>query len=123
MSDLKRQIFELLKNSGEPLSMQQIISRITDHHFVSIYRSVDVLYKAGVVKQVSSGFKNLFELSDEFVPHHHHASCEICGRSLAIIDPELESLMDRLCRAAGLSPTTHQFELFGICSDCQARQR
>ncbi|MCA9332403.1 transcriptional repressor [Candidatus Saccharibacteria bacterium] len=115
---VRQEIFYLMASENEPLSIQYIASKINNAHFVSIYRSIDALQKAGIVKQVPQGFKNLFELSDMFKPHHHHATCEICSKSIEINNKRIEILMKELTKEAGLIPTKHHFEMYGICNNC-----
>ena len=118
----KKKIFEVLRKSKSPLSVQDLVQLIKGAHFVSVYRSIDALQKAGVVKLVPQGFKNLFELSDDFKPHHHHLSCSRCGYTKEVANKNLEDLMDQLSKQAGFRPTEHHFELFGICQSCQVKE-
>lgn len=113
-------LFSILNNSNRPLSIQELVEKAPNSHFVSVYRSIDALQKAEIVKQVPQGFKNLFELSESYKPHHHHASCEICNKSIAIDDPELENLLTKIATRVGLTPTKHTFELIGICQACMS---
>lgn len=115
---VRKHIFAVLLGASQPLSIQTIVAQLPTAHYVSIYRSVDALHKAGIIKQVPRGFKNTFELSDMFKPHHHHATCESCGKSVEISDKRLEDLMRLLSVEAGLQPTRHHFELFGVCRLC-----
>jgi len=112
-------IYKVLVAAKGPLTIQEITKQIPDIHFVSVYRSVDALFKAGLIKQVPRGFKNHFELSDDFKPHHHHATCEICGKSREVEDSVVEKMLQQLTKRAGLEPTKHHFELFGICQQCR----
>ncbi len=114
-SKTRRQIFAFLLKATEPLSIQHIIKAV-DSHFVSVYRSIDVLAKVGVIKRVPIGLKYKYELSDDFKPHHHHATCEKCGRTFTIASASVENVMNEVTRGAGLEPTRHYFEVYGICS-------
>ena len=116
VSKTKRAIFECLSEADEPLSTQKLIKQLTGSHYVSVYRGLDALLKAGVVKQVPIGLKYRYELSDQFKPHHHHVTCEMCGASVPIESPEVEALMERITREAGLNPTRHHFEAYGVCA-------
>lgn len=116
------EICQILSNADRPLTVQEIVTLSSQGHFVSIYRSVDSMHKAGILKQIPSGFKNCFELSDDFKPHHHHATCEICGMSRDVSDGSIEEIMKSLTKKSGLKPTKHHFELFGICTKCQAKE-
>lgn len=119
VTQARRDIFDVLLATTHPLPIQAVANRLEGTvHFVSVYRSIDAMHRAGIVKQVPQGFKNLFELSDLFKPHHHHATCESCGKSVEISEPRLEDLMKQLSLESGLRPTKHHFELFGICQSC-----
>jgi len=123
MSEAKLLIFELLLSMDEPMSAQEIVQRITHVHYVSIYRTLDALRKAGVVVQVPRGFKILFELSDLFNPHHHHISCEECGRLSGINDKEIEALIEKISLESGYKSTKHHLELYGLCEKCRAQSK
>ena len=113
---LRRQIFNFLAESNEPQSIQKIIQAVDDSHFVSVYRSLDALTRIGVLKRVPIGLKYKYELSESFKPHHHHVTCEQCGMSISIESSEVEDLMERITLEAGLRPTKHHFEAYGVCS-------
>lgn len=117
---VRKSIFEVLYFSKTPLSIQSLVDQIDSAHFVSIYRSVDLLHKAGVLKMVPQGFKNHFELSDLFKPHHHHITCKECNKSIEVHDQRIEKLMNQLTTEAGLIPTEHHFEIYGICRKCDS---
>jgi Fe2+ or Zn2+ uptake regulation protein len=116
---VRLRIFSTLLSSTHALTIQEIVQFIPEVHFVSIYRSVEALQKAEIIKQVPQGFTNRFELSDLFRPHHHHATCEICGKTQEVDDAKIETLLQQLSVEAGLSPTKHHIELYGVCASCQ----
>lgn len=119
VTDARQELFEFLSKTQQPVTAAEITKNLQgSQHFVSVYRNIDALLKAGVVKQVPQGFKNRYELSDLFKPHHHHVTCESCGNSVSVEDPRVESLMKELTKEAGLMPTKHHFELYGICKNC-----
>ncbi len=113
-------VYIVLHDADAPLSIQQIVDCCTSVHFVSVYRTIEVYLQNGIIKQVPIGFKNKYELSDYFKPHHHHVTCNICGRSTSVNQQSIERLMNTVTRAAGMIPTHHHFEAYGICKTCQA---
>jgi Fur family ferric uptake transcriptional regulator len=118
----RRRIFEVLARADQPLTIQQIAKILAGEvHFTSVYRSVEMLSRARLLREVPRGFKNYYELGEMFRPHHHHATCEHCGRSMTIDDPRIEQLMRELTLRAGLRPTRHNFEMFGVCRECHRR--
>lgn len=115
---VRQALFDVMLESDKPLTIQSLVNQSKGSHFVSIYRSVDAMHRANILKLVPQGFKNAFELSDTFRPHHHHATCEKCGKTVELHEPELEELMISITKKSGLTPTKHHFELFGLCEDC-----
>lgn len=119
VTNVRRRIFSVLYTSSRPLKIQEIIDQIDEGHFVSVYRSMHELQKARLIRQVPHGFDTYYELSDIFQPHHHHATCETCGATIDIHTEEMEQMLKRIYKSAGLQPTKHHLELFGICKNCQ----
>lgn len=119
LTQTRRQVLEVLYRATHPLTITQIAQEVESSHFVSVYRTIDALTKANIIKQVPSGFKQRFELGDVFNQHHHHAVCERCGESIEVHSAHVESLLTTLTEQAGLTPTKHYFEMFGICASCE----
>lgn len=115
----RQSIFSVLFKAERPLQIAEIVKKIPDAHFVSVYRSVDALYGAGLLKQVPYGFKARFELSDKLMPHHHHATCEICGAVSEINDKKIEKIAKELGEDVGFTSTSHHFEVYGVCRGCR----
>ena len=112
-------IFRVLVKAGKPLSIQEIVGLTAkESYFTSIYRSVEIMTRVGVLRSVPRGFKSLYELGETFKLHHHHLTCEKCGQSIEIHDKHLERMMHELTIKAGFTPTKHHFELLGMCQGC-----
>ena len=119
-SKTKEHILQVLLANDHPVSGKDIIdSCCTKIHKSNVYRSLDQLVAVNMIKQVFIGPKISYELSEMYKPHHHHATCESCGTLTSINDSTLEKMLDRATVAAGLKPTKHSFELYGLCKDCQ----
>ena len=116
---LKRQIFSFLQSVNGPQDVNQIVCAIPSPHFVSIYRALDGMTKARILKRSSMKSRTVYELSDQFLPHHHHATCEECGRTSQIKSKMLEVELKRIASEQGLELTRHDFELYGVCQDCR----
>ena len=115
-SKTKLQVFNILSDSNEPLTSVEIVNRTDGSHFVSVYRALDALVKAGVLKIVSIAHKQKYELSDTFYPHHHHVTCEECGLSVSIQHEQIEQMAEDVTRQAGMRPLRHSFEAYGVCN-------
>ena len=75
----RKLVFEALYSFGLQ-TMRQLIERCKDSDRASIYRTVSILESIGVINRIPQGFKYKIELSEEFLPHHHHIVCSGCGR-------------------------------------------
>lgn len=119
MTNLKSDVFALLNEKKHAISIQEIVKELPNYDQVSIYRTIDGLRKANIVKLVPHGFKNLYELSDVFKPHHHHISCDRCSNVVEIEDKVLENTLQKLASTNKYKLTGHHLELHGLCAACQ----
>lgn len=112
-------IFDLLLNQ-EPQSMQVLVSRArgqTDR--ATVYRTVELFERLGIVNRLNIGWKYKVELSDLFSSHHHHMHCSNCGKVLDLPgNPMLETMIETLTLKANFSPRGHQLEIYGLCPAC-----
>lgn len=53
--------------------------------------------------------------------HHHHLVCRVCGRSVKVDGPAVESWTEEVARAAGYTDVTHTVEIFGLCPEHSAK--
>ncbi|HEU5187874.1 MAG TPA: transcriptional repressor [Candidatus Saccharimonadales bacterium] len=115
----RREVFVCLLNSG-PLSVGQLARHLQPKlDRATVYRTVELFEKLGVVNRIWRGFKNQIELSEIFTPHHHHALCQSCGRTLDITSSELESTLANLGKKHHFLTLSHSVELLGYCDHCQ----
>ncbi len=85
----------------------------------TIYRTIDLFERAGIVHRLNIGWKYKIELSDVFTGHHHHMYCSNCGRTYNLPDaPMLETMIDTVAAKSGFAPRGHQLEIYGLCQNC-----
>jgi len=113
-------VFEALQDE-EPLSMAELqikLDGMVDR--ASLYRTVDLFEKLGIVQRLQNGWKYKLELADDFNFHHHHISCKNCGLTLPVReDLTLEASIRTLAMEYGFTEATHQLEIRGLCPRCQ----
>jgi Fur family ferric uptake transcriptional regulator len=103
-----------------PLSVGSLTRKLEDQvDRATVYRTIELYEKLGVVNRIWHGFKNQIELSEIFTPHHHHAVCQNCGRTLDITSSELESALAMLGKKHNFLTVSHSVELSGYCERCQ----
>lgn len=114
-------LFEYLQQSGA-VSMTQFMSdNIAVADRASLYRTAGMFRELGIIEDRIIQGKRLVELSDDYDAHHHHLTCSVCGRTVAITTPEIEDLLADLGRQHGFSVKSHVIEIGGVCDDCSAK--
>lgn len=120
----RKALFSALQ-SGKPRTMRQLtldLSSIMDR--ASIYRTVELFEKLGVVTRLQTGWKYKIELSDMFAPHHHHITCTSCGKEVSFDEPDgLLTVLDEIALAHGFSNDDHSLEITGLCPNCRASSK
>ncbi|MBB1030419.1 transcriptional repressor [Dietzia sp. SLG310A2-38A2] len=88
----------------------------------TVYRTLQSMSDAGAVDvlRTDSGELIFRKCSDS---HHHHLVCRVCGFTVEVEEPEVETWAHRAGGAHGFTEVTHTVELFGVCSACVAAGR
>jgi len=113
-------VFASLAGKESPITMSELISSLSDVvDRATIYRTIDVFEKTGVVSRLQIGWKYKLELSDIFLHHHHHITCIECGNTQSFHETEqLIQELQSIGNNKGFVIKTHTLELSGLCSDC-----
>jgi Fur family transcriptional regulator, ferric uptake regulator len=112
-------VFSHLATAG-PMSVGELAHQLQeDVDRATVYRTVELYEKLGIVNRIWHGFKHQVELSEIFTPHHHHALCQQCGKTIDITSPELEAALTSLAKKHHFLTLNHSVELSGYCSECQ----
>jgi Fur family ferric uptake transcriptional regulator len=112
-------VFNLLL-STEPQSMQVLVKRAEGKvDRATVYRTIELFEKLGIVHRLNIGWKYKVELSDIFLGHHHHFHCSNCGKTFTLsANPMLETMIDTAVSKEGYSPRGHNLEITGLCPAC-----
>ncbi len=138
MTNEQEMFIAVLKNSGnsvtktrslvfkallekEPQSMGEL------HHALknkldraSLYRTIELFERLGIVQRLQIGWKYKIELSDTYNYHHHHITCSRCAMTIPVReDLTLEASIKSLATEYGFTGISHQLEIRGICQNCQ----
>lgn len=101
--------------------MLQLITRCKDDiNRASVYRTITLFERLGVVQRLQIGWKYKLELSNAFQHHHHHLTCSQCGSVTPLPeDATLEKQLDRLTQRHNFDAQDHQLEIRGVCALCR----
>lgn len=112
-------LFSELQKQG-PISIARLAELAKSHSDrATVYRTVELFEKLGIVNRIWQGETNHLELSEIFVPHHHHAVCQNCGQVIDLTSTELESTLSALAKRHKFLALSHAVEVSGYCSRCQ----
>ncbi len=104
--DLHRQLVE----TGERVSL------------ATVYRTLSLLLRAGLVKEVLRCRGRAHYETVYGHPHHDHMVCVECGKVIEFYDGQIEQLQRRVCREHDFQAIEHRMGIRGICAECRARK-
>jgi len=84
----------------------------------TIYRTLELLTQAGLVRKLLFNDKTCYE-ANLGRPHHEHLVCQGCSRVVEFSDPLLEERLAEIVEAHGFRPHSHQVMILGLCPACQ----
>jgi Fe2+ or Zn2+ uptake regulation protein len=117
-------LLKVLEKELKPLTVYQIEEKLGEAmNQVTIYRSLDALYKAQMVKRVNLEHDHAhFELAAGR-EHHHHAVCRNCGHVENIEVPHAaKPEQEALKRAKTFTVLdSYSLEFFGLCKKCSKK--
>lgn len=116
-------ILEILRAHPHPLTNKEIFSEMPAGQcdLATIYRSMHLLQKMGMVKRFDFGDGAArFELVEEGDDgHHHHLVCTECSEVVEIEECFPEKIEQQIAAKNGFKSVTHKLEFFGVCPECQ----
>jgi Fe2+ or Zn2+ uptake regulation protein len=115
----RKAILSVFKNAAVPLSPVEIVTANPDIDKVSIYRTIEIFERIGLISSVAHGWKQRYELAAPFRPHHHHLLCTHCGAIEEIQSDTLETMINFIAEEHAFEVTGHTFEVSGLCRNCK----
>ncbi|MEV4757899.1 transcriptional repressor [Micromonospora sp. NPDC049559] len=85
----------------------------------TVYRTLQGLADSGEVDVMRMpGGEHLYRRCSR--GHHHHLVCRVCGRTVEVEGPAVESWAERVAAQHGYVGVSHTMEIFGTCPSCAA---
>lgn len=115
-------IWNILKKNAKPMTAAEIAAQAGKENnplwMSTIYRTLDFFLKKKFITKTTSAIHDmsLYELSSN--AHHHYAVCTICHKVIPIENCPIRETPTELS-AKDFAITGHNFEIYGICHDCQ----
>jgi Fur family ferric uptake transcriptional regulator len=122
LTGVRKEMIRIFDEAHKPLTVQEVHQRLhaTTADIASIYRSINLFCELGILTKLDFHDKHYrYELSDAFVPHHHHLICTQCGDIANVFEPCLpEGLEEKLHAQRGFTVESHILEFYGLCESC-----
>ena len=120
ITDQRKALYQALAGHDRPVSLKHLASSLSERmDQVTVYRNIELFENIGIINKVYTGWKYRVELSEQFRPHHHHLTCEKCGKIIPIkLSEKMESLIQSFGRRHGFKIKSHEVELRGLCKNC-----
>ena len=118
----RKLIFDILWRQ-KPMPVSQIVEKVGGTiDRASVYRTLTLFEKIGIVQRVTIGWKHHVELAGPFSHHHHHLVCLQCQAVIVVADSQIEEMMNHIASKHGYALQQHQFEIQGICKNCRRKR-
>lgn len=115
----RQTVFDILHASDTPLAISRIAKQAKEIDRVSVYRTIELFVELNIAEPVPVGWKQRYELTSPFQPHHHHLYCVKCGQLTDIHSKTLEQLVAAITAKYNFTPQEHKFEISGLCQQCR----
>lgn len=125
MTPQRRLILEVFLSEEGHLASEDLYNKVKreDRSIgqATVYRTLKLLDESGLAKAVHFGDGVTRYEKKYGADHHDHIICEVCGKTLEVVDERIEKLQDELARQHGFELTGHKMYLYGVCADCRAK--
>ncbi len=124
----RRLVTDIFFRSGGHLSIEDLLAKVREQDpkvgYATVYRTLKLLAECELanVRHFGDGVTR-YELRDEGEHHHDHLICLVCSKIVEFEDEAIEVLQDRVAERYGFRLRSHKHELYGVCPDCQAKDR
>jgi Fe2+ or Zn2+ uptake regulation protein len=124
LTQSRRTVVEVIAESSRALSPLQVYDFARQRHrgigLVTVYRTLEKLEEIGLIQRVHQP-QGCQAFIAAFSGHQHMILCEDCGKVQFFDGDNLEGLIGSIREQTGYDVREHWLQLFGLCSECQAR--
>lgn len=122
----RRSIVELLVNARFAMDPLEIYDQVRQRNprigLVTVYRTIDLLTKLGLVDRIHQpgGCHMVLRAARG---HEHVVLCTACGRAEYFSGEDLSKWIETISRESGFMIQGHWLQLQGLCEECQTINR
>jgi Fe2+ or Zn2+ uptake regulation protein len=115
-------ILRVLQGSDRPLTVDEICRAMDQQSsgLPTVYRNLERFVQEGWAESILGQDQVMRFVRCHSAHHHHHLSCERCGRMVEVEICGIEPSLAVMEATSGFRVTRHKLNVFGICPSCQA---
>ena len=124
-TEQRRVVTEMFFASDGHLSIEDLLDQVRVSEpgigYATVYRTLKLMKDRGLAfeRHFGDGVSR-YEVAWED-EHHDHLICLECQKIIEFEDEGIEALQHAVAAKRGFKLIRHKLELYGVCSDCQAR--
>jgi Fur family ferric uptake transcriptional regulator len=124
-SEQRSRILSVFLKTEKHVSMADLYDLVRQYDsgigYATVYRAMKVICESGLGREVDFGdgvmrFEHAYGHK-----HHDHLICVECGKVIEAVNPEIEKLQEKMASEHGLTPISHNLQIFGICKECAGK--
>lgn len=121
MTKNARYILEIINNSTDHLTAEQIYLRLREKNekavLATVYNNLASLYEQNLIRKVCvEGYPDRYDKT----VRHDHLVCKKCGK---LSDITLEDLAEKLQKQIGVPMISYDLKINHICTECLAKEK
>lgn len=115
-------VLSIVSEGGDHMGVDEVFRRAQAAYpymdIATVYRTLHLFKKLGVVTEVAIGDRLHYELKDPH-GHHHHMVCQECHGAYNLNPHYLEEFRRILINEFGFEPDLDHFAISGVCAKCR----
>jgi Fur family ferric uptake transcriptional regulator len=117
-------VIDTLHNADKHISAEEIYEQLHSRYpyanISTVYRTLELLKKLGLVTETDFGEGYVrYHVAEK--GHHHHLVCRSCGKVIDLEESALYSLKDTLLQGYGFDADLRHLAISGECSGCRRK--
>jgi Fur family ferric uptake transcriptional regulator len=115
-------VLSIVAEGGDHMGVDEVFRRAQEAYpymdIATVYRTLHLFKKLGVVTEVAIGDRLHYELTDPNGKHHHMV-CQVCHGAYNLSPHYLEEFRSTLINDFGFEPDLDHFAITGVCVNCR----
>ncbi len=122
----RKTIFHEIMSTQDHFDAEELLKRLKNKNKTvsraTIYRTLDLLAKLGIIKKVCYGDNASRYWNDIYKNRPGFLVCISCGKIQEFQIPGMEEAIQKVCEESGFQAHNHCMQITGFCQECQKKE-